>query len=432
MKITDTHIKIRLTTSLACLIMGMLAGIMAAHSYTIPGFLKEYIGFIQFRPLHTSSIVSWIVITALTLMRMAAGNPKQAQWIKWTITLLLLIYPLIIWIITFTGKPAGREYWEYPAFTSMLLWTAILLEGISILPVFFRIKNAPVYYWMWGTGICFLVITIAENYAWWMKPVFTDQVKDMTVQWKAAGSLVGSWNQLIYGLSIWLMAEISGNQKQARSKIAFSMYFLGLFNLMFNWGHHIYTLPTAPYVRYISYAVSMTEWIIFIKILADWKKSQPETEVKSMTTKLLRYADLWVFINLGLALLMSIPAINLYTHGTHITVAHSMGTTIGINSMLLFAGFYWFISTRSQFSGFHKFLWNCIIYVLPVFWLFLLVMGVVRAYWQAGEGNAGFSGMMSSSQVWFQGFLWTGSLLGISFIILGIRMIKIIWQPSKS
>ena len=33
---------------------------------------------------------------------------------------------------------------------------------------------------------------------------------------------------------------------------------------------------------------------------------------------------------------MSIPTINIYTHGTHVTVAHAMGTTIGIN-MILFA-----------------------------------------------------------------------------------------------
>jgi len=43
------------------------------------------------------------------------------------------------------------------------------------------------------------------------------------------------------------------------------------------------------------------------------------------------------FLSLSLAIAMSVPAINVYTHGTHFTVAHTMGTTIGINSFLLLA-----------------------------------------------------------------------------------------------
>ena len=44
---------------------------------------------------------------------------------------------------------------------------------------------------------------------------------------------------------------------------------------------------------------------------------------------------------------MSIPALNLYTHGTHVTVAHAMGTTIGINSMILFAACFDFFGDRN-------------------------------------------------------------------------------------
>ena len=39
-------------------------------------------------------------------------------------------------------------------------------------------------------------------------------------------------------------------------------------------------------------------------------------------------ADIWIFLTLVLAIAMSIPAINVYTHGTHITVAHTMGATM--------------------------------------------------------------------------------------------------------
>jgi nitric oxide reductase subunit B len=36
-----------------------------------------------------------------------------------------------------------------------------------------------------------------------------------------------------------------------------------------------------------------------------------------------------------LAIIISLPALNLITPGTHVTVGHAMGTTIGINGMIL-------------------------------------------------------------------------------------------------
>ena len=63
--------------------------------------------------------------------------------------------------------------------------------------------------------------------------------------------------------------------------------------------------------------------------------SQEQKIAFSLAYKLMLLADFWIFLNIILALLISIPAINLFTHGTHITVAHSMGTTIGINTLIL-------------------------------------------------------------------------------------------------
>ncbi|MDP1843948.1 MAG: hypothetical protein Q8K64_11045, partial [Sediminibacterium sp.] len=68
--------------------------------------------------------------------------------------------------------------------------------------------------------------------------------------------MVGAWNMLIYGSSVFLMGKINNNNALAYNKTAFALYFIGLFNLMFNWGHHIYTLPTHQYIRQISYGVS--------------------------------------------------------------------------------------------------------------------------------------------------------------------------------
>jgi nitric oxide reductase subunit B len=89
----------------------------------------------------------------------------------------------------------------------------------------------------------------------------------------------------------------------------------------------------------------MTELYIFGKIIWDWRSSLSDWQ-KGRHCNAYRFliaADIWVFVNLGLALIISVPFFNLFTHGTHITVAHAMGSTIGINTMILLASVFYVI-----------------------------------------------------------------------------------------
>jgi len=198
---------------------------------------------------------------------------------------------------------------------------------------------------MWGTGIVFFFITFCEAYLWLIPYFRESMIREIIVQWKSYGALTGSWNMLVYGTALYVATRIAGDEKYATSKMAYGLYFLGLFNLMFGWAHHTYLVPSATWLRTFAYIVSMTELFIFGKILWDWKGSL-ETYRKHKYCNAYRFmyaADIWVFINLILALIISVPAFNLITHGTHITVAHAMGSTIGINTMILLSSIFYVI-----------------------------------------------------------------------------------------
>ncbi len=141
------------------------------------------------------------------------------------------------------------------------------------------------------------------------------------------GSMVGSWNMLVYGTAMFAMEKISGDQKINQSKIAFFFYFLGLTNLMFNWGHHTYIVPASPIVKLIAYSISMTELLILANIIYSFRKTYLKANHQNhkLSFKILTYAEIWILLNLVLSISISIPAINFYTHGTHITVAHANG-----------------------------------------------------------------------------------------------------------
>lgn len=245
----------------------------------------------------------------------------------------------------------------------------------------------------------------------------------MTVQWKSYGSMVGSWNMLIYGCSMYLMTKISGNKDMAHSKMAFALYFTGLFNLMFNWGHHIYTLPTHGFIKHISYIVSMTELVILGRIIWLWKASVSEARrhFHHAAYRFIAAADVWVFLTILLAIAMSIPAINVYTHGTHITVAHTMGATIGINTLLLLALATDILKDRGHVTSASG-RWLNAGYTLAnvsllVFWLSLIVAGVLKARWQMDTTQVPFSTMMQQLRPAF-----------IVFAAAGISLMAGIWM----
>lgn len=426
-----------LQTGLILLVVGMLFGLLGAFQYLSAGFLKKYLSFERVRPLHVSSVVFWIIFTATgcvlyylrAFTHRALYSFRLLKWYYFLFTLSIIAI-LISYIFGIFG---GREYWEFNPYFAIpiaLSWILLLINFIKSLKT---IKHQPVYIWMWLTGVCFFLFTYTESYLWLIPYFRNNIVNDMTIQWKSYGSMVGSWNMLIYGSSIYLMDKISGNKKYGVSKIGFAIYFLGLFNLMFNWGHHIYTLPTHGFIRNISYIVSMTELILFFRIIYLWKSSLSDAKkyFYHISYRFLIAADVWVFLTLVLAIAMSIPVINVYTHGTHVTVGHTMGATIGINSMLLFAFAFDILwkkenATKRTIQLFNRAYWLTNI-SLFIFWLALIAAGILKAKWHTSDNPIPFSSMMHNLRPYFIVFFIAGC-----FLFIGITTLVFLIFQNKS
>lgn len=371
---------------LAALLAGMLFGLLAGFQYILPDFLKESMPFSNIRPFHVTSVISWIVLAATggVYYYITKEFGLKSKILAVLHFMIFLVTGVLIYISYLLKTYGGKEYLEFPPVLILPVITGWLLFAVNYFSSARNIKNWPVYYWMWGTGILMMAYHLSEAYLWLHPEIGADFIKSLTIQWKAGGSFVGSWNMLVYGTAIYLMARIKGDDAIGRNPLAFFFYFLGLTNLMFGWAHHIYIVPTATWLRYSAYAISMTEWIILGHMIYTWRKSVPvQAKLANLPAyRFLSASDSWIFLNLILALLFSIPAINFFTHGTHTTVAHSMGTTIGINTTILMASLLYIAgqskpATPRVITGFWIFNVS-----LLVFWTSLLVAGVKKSIWQ--------------------------------------------------
>jgi nitric oxide reductase subunit B len=420
--------------ALISLILGAIFGMLASTQYLFPEFLKEVIPFNKMRPYHVTSVLSWIVLCAtgsiyfylIRVEKLKLFSPKLVM----VHFITFLVLGVLIYVSFFIGEMKGREYLAYSPILTIPILLGWFLFGLNYFKTLVnKVSDWPVYYWMWGTGIIFMIFHLIEAHLW-VFPYFKDSViKDLTVQWKSYGSFIGSWNMLVYGLAIYLMSKIKDDMAVARGKLVFFFYFLGLVNLMFGWAHHTYIIPMQPWIRVVAYFISMTEWIILAHIILKWKQSlnQEQKIDSSMSYRFLITADLWVFLNLFLALLLSIPAINFFTHGTHITVAHSMGTTIGINTTILMASVFFIVTKLNPVFNVRQFIiqkgYLLFKVSLLIFWILLLVAGIKKSHWMYFTENVLFSEMQENMHLVYVGILIFGIALTLSIIMLAVPLL---------
>jgi nitric oxide reductase subunit B len=293
----------------------------------------------------------------------------------------------------------------------------LFLMASYFLPIKKATAPIPQYVWMWSTGILFFLLTFIEQNLWNIPWFRLSYIKEVTVQWKANGAMVGAWNQMIYGTALYIMVKISGDGSLAHNKKSYIFYFIGFANLMLNWGHHIYNLPNADWVRNVSYAISMTEWFVYISIIRGFRHKLAESRqlLHLLSYRFVIASEFWVFLNLFLALLMSIPAINRYTHGTHITVAHAMGTTIGINTMILLGSLGYIIGIEHQSTRTKKTIEKGFWIVqssLCIFWFCLIAAGAIKGYMTTGLVSTDFQAIMDRVNP----FLFVSSIAGLGLV----------------
>lgn len=421
--------------SLLSLLGGVFFGCIAGLQFVFPEFLSE-LPFVKVRPLHVSLVVAWIFLSAiggiyyylpkfLHLKIFSGFLAKVHFWI-------FLLTGLIILGCYLTANFGGREYWEFPPYLSIPIFISWILFGLNYFKTAFqKIGQWPVYMWMWATGIIFFFITFSEAHLW-LLPYFRDNLaRDLTVQWKAYGALVGSWNMLVYGTAIFVMEKIKGDETVAKSKMAFLMFFLGFANLLFGWAHHIYIVPAAKWIRILSYVMSMTELLILAKIIWSWKNTLTEAkkEFHVIPYRFLVAADTWVFLNLALALAISVPAINIYTHGTHVTVAHAMGSTIGINTMILLASCFFLVgyATKSELSRKQSKIVSAGYWLmnisLVIFWLSLVFSGIQKGMLTI-ENELSFAEIMDKIKPLLTVFAFSGIGIFIGLLLAILPVIK--------
>lgn len=332
--------------ALCCSTLAILFGAAAALWYRPDQRPSAGLTLQHLRPLHTTFAAAWIYLGGLTVVYFhlfsRVEQPSRAFMLRLKVQLLLWAFAGAGIIVSlWNGRFSGREYmgahwsWSVPIYLGWILfaWNYFSVEGWSL-------RRKPVYIYMWHTAVLLFLVAFAEGHAWLLERIGGNPLRDVAVQWKSYGPLVGSFNLLVYGSMGYLVCRMSGDDGPARSNTAFALLFLGLLNSFTNYGHHTYHLPQSHVIKWVSCIVSLAEAVFVVRYLLNvlaCLRSAPAARGDGGVRLIVLFASIWSFLHVGAAVIISVPPVNTIIHGTHFVVGHAMGSMLGIDSMILWA-----------------------------------------------------------------------------------------------
>ncbi|HEX6813289.1 MAG TPA: cbb3-type cytochrome c oxidase subunit I [Planctomycetota bacterium] len=359
----DRLVTVQLRMAVACVVLGLLSGLLAVLHYVpelSPGLHEAGFGLTRTRPLHTTLLALWIYGAAVAVMYhylagRGGGLDRGDVRRFWFHTGCWLAAGVGIVVTLAMGFSTGREYAEFHwIFSALLLtgWFAFAWTFLKRLRLGFW--DQPIYVWFWTIGVVYFVFTFVEFHAYLLPTVHEQPLRDLQLQWKSCGTLVGSFNFLVYGALSYIAEKVSGDKRYGQSPIAFALFGVGCLNSFTNYAHHTYHLPQDPVVKWIAFVVSMIEIVILLKLFQDIAKSlrqQPGGGPRHPAAPFLTSAKWWTTAMLFLSIVISVPNLNSVIHGTHVVTGHAMGTELGIDSMVLFAAITFLLAQRYQGSS---------------------------------------------------------------------------------
>jgi nitric oxide reductase subunit B len=330
----------------------LVAGLFAVAAYTGAEPWVRSLGLTMqhLRPVHETFAFAWVFLGGVAVVHawmLSSGGPlSRFESLRFKAMAGLWAAAGAGILVSFlAGRFTGREYAGYAAPLG-----AMILAGWALFAWNFfgrtrgRLTGQPVYVWMWTAAVPLFAITFLEAHAWTLDWVSRRPLRDIALQWKANGVMVGSFNLLAYGAIMYVAGRIRRDDRYAHSPTAFLLFCVGIVNTFTNYGHHTFHLPQSRWIHVISFSISMLEIVLLAKVMLDlWRlrRASPPPAGCEVPARFGTSVTLWTALMLAGAIAISVPPLNAMIHGTHIVTAHAMGTMIGIDSMILWMALSW-------------------------------------------------------------------------------------------
>ncbi|MFC2175595.1 cbb3-type cytochrome c oxidase subunit I [Bacteroidota bacterium] len=303
--------------------------------------LHEIIPFNAARATHNNLLVVWLLSGFMGAAYYIIPEESKQELVSVKLAYVQLISLALVGVTAIIGFHLnwweGRKFLEIPRELDFLVVVNVLLFLGLIIITLWKGKRKTTTSLVLTMGLFFAAILYLPGMIW-----FDSQTLDSFFRWWVVHLWVeGVWELIMGGILAYLLIKLTGVDREVIEKWLYVIVGLTFLSGVLGTGHHYYFIGAPKYWLIVGGIFSALEPLAFLGMalfaINMYRKSGRSHPNKSALYWTIGSA-IMSFVGAGLlGAAHTLPAVNLYTHGTLVTAMHGHLAFWGAYGMLIFA-----------------------------------------------------------------------------------------------
>lgn len=327
--------------SMLLLTLQIVYGFIMAFAHLGYDVLHPLIAFNTARAVHTNLLVVWLLSGFMGAAYYIIPEEAEHEMVNVKLGFAQLISLAVVGVIAIVGYHfnywEGRKFLEIPRPLDYLVVINVLTFLGLILVTLYKGKKRTTTSLVLTMGLVFAALLYLPGMIW-----FDNQTMDSFFRWWVVHLWVeGVWELIMGGILAFLLIKITGVDREVIEKWLYVIVGLTFISGVLGTGHHYYYIGTPKYWLIIGGIFSAMEPLAFLGMalfaIAMYRKGEKKHPNKIALSWTLGTAIV-SFVGAGLlGLAHTLPAVNMYTHGTLVTAMHGHLAFWGAYGMIVLA-----------------------------------------------------------------------------------------------
>ncbi|MBS0366698.1 MAG: cbb3-type cytochrome c oxidase subunit I [Proteobacteria bacterium] len=414
------------------------AGLLSALYYIDPALLYNVFDFQMAKILHIDTLIIWLLMgfigAVYWFLPKELGREVVGIWVAellfYVFCSAVAVVAVVFVVVQYGGSNEfsmwfinqGRKYVEAPR------WAAVGVVAVVLTFVF----NVTATAWQARriTGVLgVLILDLVPLAVLYLDafPKITNMSHDLYWWWWLVHMWVeATWEVLIGCLMAWSLMELMGTSRRIVETWLYIEVMLVLGTGILGLGHHYFWIGTPQYWLSIGGFFSALEPLPLLGMVVHAVYDAGTHHMKTTN----RPAFYWVlaeafgnFIGAGVfGFMMTLPQINLYSHGTQWTVSHGHFAFWGAYACGVIAIMYLVLQRTRSAEHFDSRAWKWGFGLLNLGLVGmvggLLIAGITQAIYERAEGGSTLQAFVAASEhPWFRSAMYARFIFGIVFAL---------------
>ncbi len=414
------------------------AGLLSALYYIDPSLLYNVFDFQMAKILHIDTLVIWLLMgfigAVYWFLPKELGREVVGIWIAevlfYVFCAAVFIVAVVFIVVQYGGSNQfsmwfinqGRKYVEAPRWAAVGVVVVVLAFVFNVTATAWRARKMTGLLGVLILDLVPLAVLYLDAF-----PQITNMSHDLYWWWWLVHMWVeATWEVLIGCLMAWSLMELMGTSRRIVETWLYIEVMLVLGTGILGLGHHYFWIGTPQYWLSIGGFFSALEPLPLLGMVVHAVYDAGTHHMKTTN----RPAFYWVlaeafgnFIGAGVfGFMMTLPQINLYSHGTQWTVSHGHFAFWGAYGCGVIAIMYLILQRTRNAEHFDSRAWKWSFGLLNLGLVGmvggLLIAGITQAIYERAEGGSTLQAfVVASEHPWFRSAMYARFIFGLVFAL---------------